>query len=380
MVRIFALIFFAAFFWACSESHSGSAGATSETTNGIALTVVDASRKPVPYARLTLYAKGSLAVLESAETDTAGIAEFALRTDTIVNEVFVEGIAGEDSSLMAWMPLDTAHTEISLKASASLTVRTGAAKDDLVELFDALALDSTPYMALRSGGEYTFAHVPSGVFNIAAGDSIIATVELDAGAVADTLFHVPGVTREFVFENFDDGDNLNNVAKDLPNSGWYYIPVGNAKFIVPDTSTGFVGALEDDKNAGGKFLSLKFDISDTGFVMIGTRLGLDTGYYDLSRITAVRMRVRGDCNFYVTLEHYKEVEKNVYSRILWKGNAGENWHEVVFRPGEETIRDDSYQVHFGDIATEIGFFSVYIKSGSYLQIDDIVFEGIDSIQ
>lgn len=113
--------------------------------------------------------------------------------------------------------------------------------------------------------------------------------------------------------------------------------------------------------------------------MIGTRLGLDTGYYDLSRITAVRMRVRGDCNFYVTLEHYKEVEKNVYSRILWKGNAGENWHEVVFRPGEEIIRDDSYQVHFSDIATEIGFFSVYIKSGSYLQIDDIVFEGIDSI-
>ena len=52
----------------------------------------------------------------------------------------------------------------------------------------------------------------------------------------------------------------------------------------------------------------------------------------------------------------------------------------MFRPGEETIRDDSYQVHFGDIATEIGFFSVYIKSGSYLQIDDIVFEGIDSIQ
>lgn len=380
MVRIFALIFFAAFFWACSESHSGSAGATSETTNGIAFAVVDASRKPVPYARLTLYAKGSLAVLESAETDTAGIAEFALRTDTIVNEVFVEGIAGEDSSLMAWMPLDTAHTEISLKASASLTVRTGAAEVDFAELFDALALDSTPYMAFRSGGEYTFAHVPAGVFNVAAGDSLIATVELDAGAVADTLFHVPGVTREFVFENFDDGDNLNNVAKDLPNSGWYYIPVGNAKFIVPDTSTGFVGALEDDKNAGGKFLSLKFDISDTGFVMIGTRLGLDTGYYDLSRITAVRMRVRGDCNFYVTLEHYKEVEKNVYSRILWKGNAGENWHEVVFRPGEETIRDDSYQVHFSDIATEIGFFSVYIKSGSYLQIDDIVFEGIDSIQ
>ena len=379
MVRVFVLMFFAAFFWACSESHSDSAGATSETTNGIAFTVVDASRMPVPRARLTLYAKGSLAVLGTAEADTAGVAEFAVRTDTIANGVFVEGIAGEDSSLMAWTPFDTARTEISLYASASLTVRTGAAEADSAALFDALALYSTPYVALRSGGEYTFAHVPAGVFNVAADDSLIATVELNAGSAADTLFRVSGVTRELVFEDFDDGDSLNKLAKDYPNSGWYYVAAGNAKFIAPDSSTGFVGALVEDENAGGKFLSLKFSISDSGFIMVNTHLGLDTGYYDLSRLTAIRMKVRSDCNFYVTLEHYKEVEAGVHSRILWKGFADENLHEVVFRPGEETIRDDSYQVHFGDIATEIGIFSVYIKGGTYLQIDDIVFEGIDSI-
>ena len=379
MVRVFVLMFFAAFFWACSESHSDSAGATSETTNGIAFTVVDASRMPVPRARLTLYAKGSLAVLGTAEADTAGVAEFAVRTDTIANGVFVEGIAGEDSSLMAWTPFDTARTEISLYASANLTVRTGAAEADSAALYDALALESTPYVALRSGGEYTFAHVPAGVFNVAADDSLIATVELDIGATADTLFRVPGVTREFVFEDFDDGDSLNNLAKEYPNSGWLYVPAGNAKFIAPDSSTGFVGALEDDEIDGGKFLSLKFAISDSGFVMVNTRLGLDTGNYDLSRLTAIRMKVRSDCNFYVTLEHYKEVETNVHRRILWKGFADENWHEVVFRPGEETIRDDSYQVHFGDIAAEIGLFSVYVKGGTFLQIDDIVFEGIDRI-
>ena len=376
MVRIFALMIFAAFFWACSESHSDSAGATSETTNGIAITVVDANRTPVPRARVTLYTKGTLAVLGSAEADTAGTAQFELHADTLANEVFVEGIAGEDSSLMAWTPLDTAQSEVPLYASASLTLRTGAAEADYAALFDALTLDSTPYAASRSGGEYTFAHVPAGMFNIVAGDSLITTVTLDTGATADTLIHIPNVTREFVFEDFEDGDSLNNFAKEHPNSGWHYTPVGNAKFIVPD-STGFTGAIEGDDN---KYLSLKFDISDTGFVMINTHLGLDTGYYDMSRLTAIRMKVRSDCNFYVTLEHYKEVEPNVYSRVLWKGNANENWHEIVFRPGEEAIRDDSYQVHFSDIATEIGFFSVYTKSGTFLQIDDIVFEGVDKIQ
>ena len=376
MVRIFALMIFAAFFWACSESHSDSAGATSETTNGIAITVVDASRMPVPRARVTLYTKGTLAVLGSAEADTAGIAQFELHADTLANEIFVEGIAGEDSSLMAWTPLDTAQSEIPLYTSASLTVRTGAAEADYAALFDALTLDSTPYAASRSGGEYTFAHIPAGRFNIVAGDSLITTVTLDTGATADTLIHIPNVTREFVFEDFEDGDSLNNFAKDHPNSGWHYTPVGNAKFIVPD-STGFTSAIEGDDN---KYLSLKFDISDTGFVMISTHLGLDTGYYDMSRLTAIRMKVRSDCNFYVTLEHYKEVETNVYTRALWKGYADENWHEIVFRPGEEAIRDDSYQVHFSDIATEIGIFSVYTKSGTFLQIDDIVFEGVDKIQ
>ena len=377
MVRIFALMIFIAFFWACSESHSDSAGATSETTNGIAITVVDASRTPVPRARVTLYTKGTLAVLGSAEADTAGVAQFELHADTLANEIFVEGIAGEDSSLMAWTPLDTAQSEIPLYASASLTVRTDAAEADYATLFDALTLDSTPYTASRSGGEYTFAHIPAGMFNVVAGDSLITTVTLDTGATADTLIHIPNVTREFVFEDFEDGDSLNNFAKDHPNSGWHYTPVGNAKFIVPDSTIGFTDAIEGDDN---KYLSLKFDISDTGFVMISTHLGLDTGYYDMSRLTAIRMKVRSDCNFYVTLEHYKEVEPNVYSRVLWKGNANENWHEIVFRPGEEAIRDDSYQVHFSDIATEIGIFSVYTKSGTFLQIDDIVFEGVDKIQ
>ena len=383
MKRFLTTLLVAPLFWACSESHPDSAGATSETTNGIAFTVVDADRVPVPRARLTLYAKGTLAVLGSAEADTAGIAQFEMRADTIASDIFVEGIAGEDSSLMVWTPLDTNQTEIPLYASASLTVRTGAAEADYDSLFEALTLGSTPYAALRSGGEYTFAHVPSGIFDVIAGDSLIATVALENGTATDTLFHVPNVTREFVFEDFDDGDSLNNLAKIYPNYGWYFASVSKAKFITPDSASGFSGTLKDGTgkdSAQGKFISLKFDLSDTGYVMLGTHLGLDTGYYDLSRLTAIRMKVRGDGKFLVALEHYKEISDNTFHKALWKEEASEDWREVVFRPGEETLRDESFQVHFSEIATEIGFFTIFIRSGTYLQIDDIVFEGIDSIE
>ncbi len=378
MKRLFTAILLAPLFWACSDIDS--AGATSETTNGIAITVVNASRTPIANARVTLYSKENLSVLGMSKSDTAGIAQF----DTLVtNNVFVEGIAGEDSSLMAWAPLDTHQTEIPLFPSASLTVRTGAAQADYATLFEVLALDSTPYSALRSGGEYTFTHVPAGLFNVVAGDSFIATVELDTGSTADTLFRIPDVTREFVFEDFNDGDSLNNLAKVYPNYGWYFATVGRAKFTRPDSTTGFTGALENDANKNGtrgKYLSLRYELSDSSYVMLGTHLGLDTGYYDISRLTAIRIKARGDCKFYVALEHYKEIGDNTFRKALWKAEANKDWHEFVFRPGEEALRDESYQVHFSEIATEIGFFSVFIRSGTNLQIDDIVFEGINSIE
>ena len=376
MKRLFTAIFFAPFFWACSDTDS--AGATSETTNGIAITVVNASSRPIANARVTLYSKEDLSVLGTTKSDTAGIAQFdALDSTSAANNVFVEGIAGEDSSLMAWTPLDTHQTEISLLPSASLTVRTGATQADYATLFDALALDSTPYSAIRSGGEYTFAHVPAGLFNVVAGDSLIATVKLDSGTTADTLFRIPDITREFVFEDFDDGDSLNNLAKVYPNYGWYFTTVGKAKFTRPDSTTGFTGALENETR--GKYLSVRYEISDSSYVMLGTHLGLDTGYYDISRLTAIRIKVRGDCKFYVALEHYKEIGDNTFRKALWKAEANEDWREFVFRPGEEALRDESYQVHFSEIATEIGVFSIFIRSGTYLQIDDIVFEGMDSI-
>ena len=372
MKHLLTTLLVAPIFWACSESSPDTAGATSETTNGIAFIVVDADRTPVAHARLTLYSKDDISVQGTAETDSLGKALF----DTLVADAFIEGIAGNDSALMSWTTLDTNQTEIQLQPSASLTVRTGAPETDFEKLHEALALESTPYMAARSGSEYVFSHVPAGVFDIVAGDSLVTTVSLEKGTAIDTLVHVQNVTREFVFEDFDDGDSLNNMAKVYPNFGWYYGSIGNAKFVIPDTANHFTSAIEDGLT--GKHLSIRYDISDTGYVMLGTHLGLDSGYYDLSRLTAIRMKVSGDSKFFVALEHYKEIENNTYRKALWEAEAGENWSEIVFRPGEETLQDESHQVLFSEIATEIGFFTIFVRSGTYLQIDEIVFEGIDA--
>ena len=320
--------------------------------------------------------------LETATADDSGMVQFETELDQCQKaRCYVEGITGEDSSLMVWTKLDAVDStadEIELLPSVTLTVRTGAAASDSIVSRSVVMLDATPYWAKNDGSEFIFSHVPAGLYTIVANTLPVGDISLDAGTSVDTLLWFQELTHEYVFEDFDDGDNLNNLAKTYPNYGWYYLPHKGASFESPDSVGGFAGALVDD-GARGKYLSLKFTIQDTGYVMLGTRLGLDTGYYDLSALTALRLKVRGDCMFAVALDHYRQLENNNYNKALWIATANDEWTELVLRPGDELLDDKNYQVAWDEISTEIGIFSIFIYNGTRLEIDEIVFEGIQII-
>lgn len=387
--RIRNLFYFAqglilAAFSCCSDNGSETAGATSETTNGIAIVALDGAHKPVPQARITLFERlpSYVSALETATADDSGKVQFETELDQCQNaRCYVEGIAGEDSSLMVWTKLkakDSTTNEIELLPSVSLTVRTGAAASDSTVLRSVVMLDATPYWAKNDGSEFVFSHVPAGLYTVLADNQPVADVSLDAETSIDTLVRIPELTREYVFEDFNDGDSLNNLAKTYKNFGWYYMPHKGATFESPDSAGGFAGALVDD-GAGGKYLSLKYVIQDTGYVMLGTHLGLDSGYYDLSALSAVRLKVRGDCKFAVALEHYRQIENNNYNKALWVVKASDEWTELVLRPGKEVLDSENYQVSWDEISNEIGIFSIFIYNGTRLEIDEIVFEGIQII-
>ena len=387
--RIRNLFYFAqglilAAFSGCSDNGSETAGATSETTNGIAIVALDGTHKPVPQARITLFERlpSYVSALETATADDSGKVQFETELDQCQNaRCYVEGIAGEDSSLMVWTKLkakDSTTNEIELLPSVSLTVRTGAAASDSTVLRSVVKLDATPYWAKNDGNDFVFSHVPAGLYTIVANTLPVGDISLDAGTSVDTLLWFQELTHEYVFEDFDDGDNLNNLAKTYPNYGWYYLPHKGASFESPDSVGGFAGALVDD-GARGKYLSLKFTIQDTGYVMLGTHLGLDSGYYDLSALSAVRLKVRGDCKFAVALEHYRQIENNNYNKALWVVKASDEWTELVLRPGKEVVDSKNYQVSWDEISNEIGIFSIFIYNGTRLEIDEIVFEGIQII-
>lgn len=398
-------IFGVALLVGCTEKGNDAAGATSETTNGIAIVAFDGAHMPIPQARVTLYQRSGavpvespsedvniqeqsqflpshVSALETATADDSGMVQFETRLDECQNaRCYVEGIAGEDSSLMVWTKLDAVDStadEIELLPSVSLTVRTGAAASDSIVSRSVVMLDATPYWAKNDGSEFIFSHVPAGLYTLLADDQPVAAVSLDAGTSVDTLVRFQELTREYVFEDFDDGDSLNNLAKTYKNFGWYYMPHKGATFESPDSAGGFAGALVDD-GAGGKYLSLKYAIQDTGYVMLGTHLGLDSGYYDLSALSAVRLKVRGDCDFAIALEHYRQIENNNYNKALWMETANDEWTDLVLHPGKEVLDSENYQVSWGEISNEIGIFSIFIYNGTRLEIDEIVFEGIQII-
>jgi hypothetical protein len=223
-----------------------------------------------------------------------------------------------------------------------------------------------------------FPHVPAGKYTVVMWGEPVADVSLEAGTSVDTLVQIGELPSEFVFEDFDDGDSLNNLAKDFPNNGWYYVPHKGASFEKPDSDGGFVGALVEN-DTQGKYLSMKFSMGDSGYVALGTRLGLDSGYYNLSSLSAIRLKIRGDAKFAVALEHYRELENKNHNKAFWQVSVTEEWTEMILRPGEEILNENYYQVAWDEISSEIGIFSIFITSGTYLEIDEIVFEGVSSI-
>lgn len=424
MKRLLATLIASALVWACSDNASGTAGATSETTNGIAFRVVDAERAPLAMARVSLYSKADMVKLDSAVTDSDGVAVVAAPAE----ECYLEGIAGKDSALMAFELFDTATTEVALQPSASIVVS--------AEGLDGarLQLARTPYAAKFSNGEFTFAHVPAGMFDVALGDSVIAEkVKVEAGEKFNLRFELPQDTIATVdttaavdtvaasdtsavdtsvvdttassdttaqdtvvtldttavldttaqntvpadlFEDFDDGDSITYYARKHSNYGWYFNELSGASFIRPDSGAAFATAL-DSSVERGYYLSTKFDLGDSGMVLIGTHIGEDTAHFDFSSLKEIRISLRGDGEALIALEHYKETADNQFNKALWSVKPTGEWTEFVLKPGEEIILPSAYEVEFSSISKEVALFSIFVNKGTFLEVDKIEFVGVE---
>lgn len=397
MKRLFATLIASILVWACSDNASDTAGATSETTNGIAFRVVDADSRPLAMARVSLYSAADMVKLDSAVADSEGVAVLAAPDE----DCYLEGIAGEDSSLMAFAPFDTMAAEVSLLPSATVVLRYGKLDTAMWNGLD-LVLLNTPYSAKclegENFGECVLAHVPGGKFEAGKADAyVLGEIRVEAGetyeiiAPADTTAldtaTVDTTTRDTsavdtvtvpanLFEDFDDGDSVTYYARKHANYGWYFNEIAGASFARPASGDAFGTAL-DSSAERGYYLSTKFDLGDSGMVLIGSHIGEDNAYYDFSSLEEIRITLRGDGDVSVALEHYKEIEGNHFNKALWNVKATGEWTEFTLKPGEEFIWPEAYEVEFSAVSKEIALFSIFASSGTFLEVDKVEFVGVD---
>lgn len=360
----------------CGCSTNDSAGATTETTNGIAVTVVDSLSRPVAAARVALY-DSSATSLATGTSDSAG--RVFLKKGTSSGALFVEALLGADSAQMSWDSLETDSAKVTLRPSAELVIRSGAAISDSSELPGSLSLKNTPYRAFLASAAYRFAHLPSGLFQVrnAAGDSL-GSVALAPAEALDTLFTIGSVLRTLLFENFEDDDGKYVWADTTKSSGWYVNSENGGAWESPLTADSIPYAIASgDAYEGSRYIALRFSLGDSGSVSLGTHLGADSLHYDLSSLSAIRIAARGDAAFEVALENYKEVATGKYNKALWRDTASSAWHEFVLHPGEESSSTSQYVVPWADVSTGVAMFTIFIRGGTSLDIDYIVFEGVD---
>lgn len=379
MKRLLTALISTLLIWACSGSGSDMSGATSETTNGIALHVADARQKPLAHVHVNLYSKETLNKLDSATTDDSGVAYVKVP----VEECYLEGIAGSDSALMAWNNFDSTQKELVLEPSASVVVRMDSAEAASLQM----VLAETPYMALWRDGAFVFAHVPAGKFDLLLGDSAIVEMSLDAGETLDTVLtsaiSEPDTVQLdsagiFTFEDFEDGDSLNNLAKYYPNHGWYFSSMGDCKWTRPEDGRSF-DAVQDSSADHGYFLSAQYDIGDSGMVILGTHLGTDSLAFDMSGLTAIRVTYRSNGNLNLGLENAVATDGGAYNKAMWNLPAAEKWTEIELKPGDEILKPSANQLEWNEVSKEIALLSFFIQDGSFFELDKIVFEGVNFV-
>jgi len=354
------------------------AGATTETTNGIQISILDSLGSPKANARLNLYASNSFVKLDSAWSDSLG--QVTLPKWSRNSKIHFEAISGTDSSLMAWQASSyDSMQKMVLRPSAYVRLRTAVPIQDTAELPISIQLANTPYLGYRKGAEYVFSRIPSGVYILqTSNDNILGTLYLQPNSILDTLWGFDVLSQALLFDDFEDGDVLTIPAIANGSQGWYLNQEKGASWIIPSSTTDLATAIHVDAVTSHRFLGLQFQLGDTGTVVLGTHLGKDAERFDLSNLTAIRITIRGNSRFDFALETPYQPITGEYQKTLWTDSATSEWKDVIFRPGDEFIDSINHQLSFQNNADSIALMSFFIRSGSYLEIDAIVLEGLSS--
>ncbi|HSQ41026.1 MAG TPA: hypothetical protein VLM37_01960 [Fibrobacteraceae bacterium] len=353
------------------------AGTSTETTNGVALILLDGDSTPVAFARVVLYATESDSILDTALADSMGVT--ALNWDeALVGNLEV---TSPDSSTMLWS-WNRKATEFSdstillIPQSCRMHVYTSEKEIRILRLL------SSPYQAQSVNDTFTFAHIPAGSWTLVhQPDSTDSTHLIALGhavvSSGDTVVTNLDSNTQTVLEDFEDADSRHNLAVLTGSTGWYFNALNSASWLQPLDKADFAAAVFADSSGINHYLALRFILpTDSSMTLVGTHFADSGSTFDLSALQSISIRMRGDGVVSFAMENPASVGDTLFRKAIWSTTVDSNWHDYTFSPGGEVLWPEIGEVDFSSIADSIGFVTFFMQSGSWLDVDDLVLEGV----
>ena len=341
------------------------AGASTETTNGLSGQALGSDGHPAIGARVRVWDPQGDRLLGEATSGPDG------RWTVPGIEAPVVGIqvSTADDREGAWKGGQRTLRD----STVPLVVRTSAFASLRVVNQKSSRLAGTPWRTTDG----LFRAVPPGSFSVLADTSSTSfptgSVRL-APASAESL----ATSRDsgLLVEDFDDGDSTWIYGPVRDNSARWFTQVSpsGAALLKPLSaeSTATPGMVRTGAYRG-RSLRIQYFAADTGaFAQAGIYF---RGLLDLSSMRSLRVKAKGNGLLRMGLYGYGAAAGR---RVQWQVAPDSVWREYTFRPGSEMPSgpSDPPRTSFEDLKPRVFLVMIQAYGGSELWIDDIRFDGI----
>lgn len=374
------------FLVACGNFELAGKPSGSETTNSIAVRVIDSRGVAVSGAQVLVLdnvnwfasvLQGTSPVRQVLETDAHGEAQMQVPTNY---NPFFSVTMGRYVALLPWNVGDSS-IQLVLEAGFALSGCVDSiAKTSGVENLKARVV-GTPYTAsLDSLGCFSFLTIPPGNAQVVFTDSLDrlawGKTVVGVGGQLLTLASLPLRWDWFLVDDFDMGGRRMPMG-DFTGQGWWYIWLNsgvNLDFPLPDSSGRYYAetALVEENSQSGKSLLLNYSITGDGaYLHFGVKLA--AGPFDLSNLRAIRFVLGGNAQAVVRL--VDGADGSLYAPLPVAFQQ-DSWQQVTIPRDSLRLNPSRTGQTADELLGEVMELRFMITGGSQFRLDEIWLEGI----
>ncbi len=339
-------------------------GSVGETTNGITALVQDSTGKGV-MAKIRVYTANS-GLQDEFYTSEKG--EFYLLNRD--NIPFHFDVKESKQGLRAWIWNQQNNQNpriIRVSQPSQVPIKL---QDSLI---NTLCLTGSPYCSLKdTAGIFSFDSIPYGAWTLESPSFNLPLGSIYLNPGINPLIQLP-LADGLLLDDFNDGDGVHLLHAYTGPVNWFTEATKAQLNNITDNQN-LTDVMENTEAYAGRSLHLQYTLEQDGFIFVATRFKSNNNSINLSNLQSIKLFMKGTGVGEVTLE--QGLKENNYLKVAFDFTLTNSWQEFTFQPGDASNQYPE-AVTLDSIGTEIRLFSIFLREGSEVWIDNIRFTGVN---